>query len=277
MVKPVLVGNGSIRRPREIDTWRHSVTAPDGDGQSMAKLTDIIRKFTPLFALRGYRSLRGRWDRNDLLINRDAEPSPLVTDVFATIREIPGYCTYDDSVAFTIILGVQAAMGLTGDVLEIGSYHGRSAVVLAGLLRENERFMAIDSFDMEGGDDYPDKPTPERLRSNLKKSLPTFDLERLDIVVGDSTMIDLPAARRFRFIHIDGGHSYDVVKADLGLASSHLLQGGVIALDDYHHARWPEVTRAADDFRAKRPDWTTVADVSRYGDSGRKLYFSLNG
>ncbi len=45
-----------------------------------------------------------------------------------------------------------------------------------------------------------------------------------------------------RFFSIDGGHWKAIVRNDLRLAENTLADDGVIALDDYCRAQWPEVT-----------------------------------
>jgi hypothetical protein len=55
-------------------------------------------------------------------------------------------------------------------------------------------------------------------------------------------------------IHIDGGHDYDSVSADLRLWWSLLPPGGIFVCDDYFdNGMWPEVKKAVDDFIFKIP------------------------
>ena len=209
----------------------------------MSRAKAIVKRGTPIFAQRAYRSMWGRWDRNDLLLNADAMPGPMV-DIFNSIRDVPGYFTYDDCVAFTLALGIQTAAGLHGDIFEIGSYRGRSTAVLAKQLRPGERLFVCDTFEnpdpATGG--YPDKPSPSRLMAHLRDAVPELTDDQIEIIEGYSTAIAFAPGQRFRFIHIDGGHQYDVARSDLDLAVRHLLTGGLIVLDDYHHPWYPDVT-----------------------------------
>jgi hypothetical protein len=50
------------------------------------------------------------------------------------------------------------------------------------------------------------------------------------------------------------------------------VPAGVIAVDDYDHPQWPDVSRAVHDFLAETPDLSPIADMNRRGESGRKLY-----
>lgn len=45
-----------------------------------------------------------------------------------------------------------------------------------------------------------------------------------------------------RLFSVDGGHWLDIVVNDLVLAEEVLAEHGVIALDDFHRAEWPEVS-----------------------------------
>jgi hypothetical protein len=46
---------------------------------------------------------------------------------------------------------------------------------------------------------------------------------------------------KIRFFSVDGGHWEEIVQNDLKLASELLLDGGVIAIDDYLRPGWPGV------------------------------------
>jgi hypothetical protein len=78
---------------------------------------------------------------------------------------------------------------------------------------------------------------------------------------------------KLRFVHIDGGHTHDVALHDLRLAAKHLAPNGIIAVDDYKHPVWHEVTTAVDAFLAES-GFRVLADVNRWAESGRKLYLS---
>ena len=51
-----------------------------------------------------------------------------------------------------------------------------------------------------------------------------------------------------RIFSVDGGHLYHHVAHDLPLALSALAPGGVIVVDDFCNAEWPDVTSATYDF-----------------------------
>jgi predicted O-methyltransferase YrrM len=216
---------------------------------------------------------KGRVNPDTTTFARDARPGPTAR-TFNAMRGMPGWFTYDDAAHFTVILGLQKAIGVTGDILEIGPFHGRSTIVLAQHLQPGETLTVCDPFQI--GEVYvADPPTPAGLRSNIAKVVPTFDQAQLEIVEAYSTDLELPATRTFRFIHVDGSHERNDVLHDLRTVRPHLAPGGIIVADDYEHPDWPGVTEAIEAFRAEAPELVEVADLNRHAESGRKLYLML--
>lgn len=201
----------------------------------------------------------------------EAKPGPLATGLFARIKSIPGWFTYDDCVHFHLVLSMQSYLGVKGDMLEIGSYHGRSTACMAAYLQPGERLVVCDAFEQPTDDAYHDKPSPTRLRHNLLLVNPDLDWAQVDVRVGLSSELELGKAR-FRFIHIDGGHSREVALADMRLCAAHLAPQGVMVMDDYENRYWPGVTAAVDLFLAEYSNFTALADLNRHGAIGRKIY-----
>lgn len=201
-----------------------------------------------------------------------AIPGSLVSDVFDKIRLMPGWFNFDDCSHFTLVLGMQHFLGVTGDLLEIGSFHGRSTCVLAHCMQPGEKLVVCDAFERASDGHYHVHATRERLLTNLRLVNP--DLAPNAIVVHEcySTDLKLDSSQRFRFAHVDGGHSKDIALHDLKLCAAHMLPGGVIAVDDYAHRDFPEVSEAVDEFLAERLDYRVLADLNRDGAIGRKIY-----
>jgi predicted O-methyltransferase YrrM len=195
-----------------------------------------------------------------------------MVEVFDRIRTLPGWFNADDCAHFHLILSMQSLNGLHGDLLEIGSYHGRSAGVLAASLQPGERLVVCDAFEAPVDDPYPTVCTPERLWSNLVRVVPALDRNAVEIHACWSHQLDLPAEPRFRFAHVDGGHRKEDALYDLRLSAERLLPGGVMAVDDYRHYRYPGVTEAVDTFLYERGEFSVLADLNRRGAIGRKIY-----
>ncbi len=200
------------------------------------------------------------------------EPGPLITDVFSRLRDIPGWFTVDDCGHFFLILSYQSAVGITGDMLEIGSYFGRSTALMATCLKQGENIVVCDAFGLDTNDSYGKKPTPEELIANIECVNQGINRDRIVIHECMSNDLQLDTEERFRFIHIDGGHSAEQVYSDLNLCSKHLLAGGIMVVDDYHNDYWPDVTPGTDRFLDERNTFRVLADLNRHGSRGRKLY-----
>tara|TARA_Y100001938_G_C8098038_1_gene439470 strand:- start:652 stop:1239 length:588 start_codon:yes stop_codon:yes gene_type:complete len=76
------------------------------------------------------------------------------------------------------------------------------------------------------------------------------------LVSGDSTQVlnDEFFEKEFGdgvdFFHVDGGHTYHVARSDMESAMSHMNEGSVMIVDDYHSLQCPlkTVDEAVDDF-----------------------------
>lgn len=229
----------------------------------------MAKQVLPSNVQRAYRAYRGRWDRNDPLFGLESKVGPLAS-LYDEIKALPGYFTYDDAVAFTLLLQTQNVSRVTGDLLEIGSYHGRSTVVIGRCALPGDRLIVCDTFEQPAEETYPDPPSPERLERTLARLAP--NLKRVDIRASRSDELNLDGLT-LRFAHIDGGHSYQVALHDLRFAAAHLGSNGIIAVDDYQHPNWRDVTHAVDTFVAES-EFEVVADVNRWAESGRKIYLS---
>jgi predicted O-methyltransferase YrrM len=205
---------------------------------------------------------------------RDLGIAGPVVEVFEKLKPIPGWFNVDDCAHFSLLLAQQSMFGLRGDLLEIGSYHGRSTALLAARLQEGERVVVCDAFESETEDSYAERPSPETLMRNLRRVTPSLEAARVEIHECFSNDLELAPDRQFRFIHIDGGHSREQALFDLELCSRHLLPGGTIVMDDYEHPNWPGVTEATDAFLAQRREFAVLADLNRHGALGRKIYLN---
>jgi methyltransferase family protein len=210
--------------------------------------------------------------RNGTSFGEGARPSRLITDVFERIRSLPGWFNVDDCAHFHLILSLQTSLGMVGDLLEIGSYHGRSTCMLAYSLQPPERLVVCDAFDQPTDEPYRDRPTESGLMANLLSVAPSLRPAQVRIVRGYSRDLAFEANQAFRFAHIDGGHAYDTVTCDLLLVAANIMPRGVIAVDDYENRMFPAVTRAVDDFLGARADYSVLADLNRHGAIGRKIY-----
>ncbi|MFJ8623843.1 class I SAM-dependent methyltransferase [Kitasatospora sp. NPDC093550] len=174
-----------------------------------------------------------------------ARPAPLKRD------DIPGWFFSLDRAAFAHLLTAQSAAGVTGDILELGSYLGRSAVLLGDHLRPGERLTVCDLFDSEAGDEDNAAEMAMSYRKTLTRSAfeanyLAFHRELPEIVQAPTSVLAdgrIPAGS-CRFVHVDASHLYEHVAGDIAVARAALAENGLVALDDYRSEHTPGVSAA---------------------------------
>lgn len=160
-------------------------------------------------------------------------------------RTVGGFLSRIDAEILRSILVAQNNGGLTGSVAEIGVHHGRSFILLCLGLLEGEKAYCVDIFDNQQlNTDASGRGDRAILESNLRRfgvapEQVTIDPRSSDRVHPADLISRVGPIRLFS---IDGGHWLDIVVNDLILAEEVLAEYGVIALDDFHRAEWPEVS-----------------------------------
>ena len=160
-------------------------------------------------------------------------------------KTIAGWLSRIDAEILRSILTAQNTSGLSGSVAEIGVHHGRSFILLCLGLVEGEKAYCVDIFDDQhlnrDGSGRGDRVV---LEGNLRRFGIAPEQVRIDPrsseLVHPADLISQVGA--IRLFSIDGGHWLDIVVNDLILAEDVLADYGVIALDDFHRAEWPDVS-----------------------------------
>ena len=128
---------------------------------------------------------------------------------------------------------------LEGDVVEVGSWQGRSSTFLARAVKEsrNGKFYAIDHFGGNVGKEefYAINGSMDSLKDNFNWNLSKFGLldtvNLLDMV--NTEACEKIKGRKVRFLFIDGDHTKDGVKKDIELFFPRLEKGSRVVFDDY--------------------------------------------
>ncbi|MFJ3789777.1 class I SAM-dependent methyltransferase [Kitasatospora sp. NPDC090091] len=175
--------------------------------------------------------------------HRPAEP--------AVLDDVPGWFWDHDRHLFEWFLTRQEKAGVTGDLLEMGAYLGRSAIVIGNHLQPSESFTVCDLFDSDAPDDENAAEMEMSYRKTLTRSAfeenyLSFHDELPEIIQAPTSTLAggrIPAGA-FRFIHIDASHLYEHVVGDLQVARVALQPEGVVVLDDYRSAHTPGVAAA---------------------------------
>ncbi|MEV7781876.1 class I SAM-dependent methyltransferase [Kitasatospora sp. NPDC088351] len=174
---------------------------------------------------------------------RPAEP--------ASLNDVPGWFWEHDRHLFEWFLNRQEKAGVTGDLLEMGAYLGRSAIVIGSHLQPGKAFTVCDLFDS----DAPDDENAAEMDASYRKTLTRSAFENNYLAFHDRLpeIIQAPTstlaggripAGAFRFIHIDASHLYEHVVGDLQVARTALRSDGVVVLDDYRSQHTPGVAAA---------------------------------
>lgn len=123
------------------------------------------------------------------------------------------------------------------DVLEIGSYCGRSTVCLAQTANSVD---AVDTFDGRG------TPAPADTLGLFQSALAEWGVQnRVTAHRGQSRQV-VPTLGQFDLAFVDGAHDLRSVLGDARLALGRLRPGGLLCFHDYRNVTDPEVTEAVE-------------------------------
>jgi hypothetical protein len=155
----------------------------------------------------------------------------------------------------------QSALGIAGDLLEIGTFEGRFFVAMALLLRGGEHALGIDVFT------WPSPAVYDHLLENCAAAeldAARFTAWKVDTrtVTPSDLRARLPAGKA-RFIHVDGEHVADCLRHDLELAHAVLHPDGVIALDDMLHPGYPTLVATVLEYLVRNPQMRVFCIVDR--------------
>lgn len=185
-------------------------------------------------------------------------------------KYVNGWLQRVDAEIIGSILEFQIQQGIAGGCVEIGVHHGKSFIPLCMALRDDELALCVDIFDDQSKNlDTSGKGDFNSFQANLAK----FHIDPLKTRVfkGSSENVNpdyiLQQVGPVRFFSVDGGHWNSIVQNDLRLAEKTLAQGGVIALDDYCRAEWPDVTAGYSLWQEN-----TGSDIIPFASGSNKLF-----
>lgn len=136
-------------------------------------------------------------------------------------------------VAWYALFALQARLGIAGDILEMGVEHGGTAFLEAIALGTDE---TLDLIDLRKSPRFAEKF--EVLPPDLAARI------RFHECSTRSPELEAVAARQYRFVHIDAGHSRQDVLGDIRRFAGCVGPDGILVLDDVFEIRWPGVTEA---------------------------------
>lgn len=168
------------------------------------------------------------------------------------IEKVEGWLDPDAISIITKLNQAQKEFDIKGHVGEIGVHHGKLFILLYLLTRQNENGIAVDIFDKQYLNvDQSGKGDLEKFLQNLE----TFakDKQKLKIISSDSTQVSSDDIKKavggeLRLFSVDGGHTPEITKNDLRIASKSICEGGVIVLDDCFNGLFPGVSEGTNQF-----------------------------
>ena len=155
----------------------------------------------------------------------------------------------------------QSALGVAGELVEIGTFEGRFFIAMALGLAPGEKAVGIDRFD------WPDAGVEDRFVANCVAHGISPDrylrwkADSREISTGD--LRKKLGERPVRFVHIDSHHSRDCLTNDLDLVHGVLHRDGIICLDDMLHPGYPMVVKAVFDYLARHPAMRLLCIIDR--------------
>ena len=155
----------------------------------------------------------------------------LAKDWVALAASVEGQLT-DREVRFLALLAAEPTA--RGEILEIGSFKGKSTIILAKAmaLAGQARLVAVDPMTCPAITDPklgPAKSSWGDFQANLERAGVKNAVEFHQMYSHD---LAKDWHRKIRLLWIDGDHTYAGVKADFDMFSRHLANGAIVALHD---------------------------------------------
>ncbi len=146
-----------------------------------------------------------------------------------------------------------AKLAADKDVLEIGSYCGRSTICLAQAAKS---VCAVDPFDGRA------TTAPRDTLAEFVGNLVTYGvMPKVTTYKGQSDMVVPDIRTTFDLAFIDGNHTQDAVRRDAEMARGKLNPGGLLAFHDYGRPGDEGVTAAVDSIIRDGASLLDVADT----------------
>jgi hypothetical protein len=215
-----------------------------------------------------------------------------IASLFRHAELIPGMCDHEKIRALYEI----SRRCPTGDIVEIGSWWGKSAFVLARLAYcyEIGKLLCVDPWSNEHLIQNDEKGLVDRIPISADEALTVFQINLLPYANGKVNYLRMPstdASRHYRnhsavqtatfgetiysghiaILHIDGNHSYANAHADVASWSNLVVPGGWIIIDDYIWPYGDGPQKVGDEFLAANHEKVDVAFVM-----GSALFIQLS-
>lgn len=136
-----------------------------------------------------------------------------------------------------LLFTVASSLTLPGCIVEIGSYHGKSTIILGAAAKQHQRM--VYAVDPHPAWTEPDGVTQHGAEDRVKFLANLVQSGLTDVIVP----VGLPSAiagagwqESIGLLWIDGNHSYEAVSEDIAVWVKHVAPNGYIAFHDTAHA-----------------------------------------
>ena len=183
-----------------------------------------------------------------------------------------------------------------GQIVEIGSFRGRSTIVLSRAAAEGVQIVAIDPHG--GGDRGPQEITPDAERGNEDNRVFRANLDRAGVngrvrhvrLMSDEAHAEVDGP--IDMLYVDGAHRYAPARDDIAAWGARVPVGGTLLVHDAYNAigvmlaqlrllffssRWRYVGRSRSLAQYRRQDLSAAARVANaLRQAGHIPYFGRN-
>jgi len=167
----------------------------------------------------------------------------------ATLDDIPGWFFGQDQALISWFLERQNRLAISGDLLELGAYLGKSAILIGQYRVDDQRLTVCDLFE-DAAQDRDNDGEMRQYRSTLtrlafERNYLAFHAALPTIVQGPtSTISSHVAPQSCRFAHVDASHLYEHVEADIKACRVVMHAEALLVCDDFRAAHTPGVAAA---------------------------------
>ena len=161
---------------------------------------------------------------------------------------VVGWFYWIDHVIFHELLK-NVQKDITGDIAELGTANGKSAIAISNYKRQSDNLYLFDisqEFAESANTNIIHYGTPHNIHWHVQDS---YSMTSDDIKVN-----------KLRFMHIDGAHEHTPVLKDILNFSQHVADNGVMVLDDFNDPEYIGVQSAVIHFLLENQKWVMFAN-----------------
>lgn len=153
------------------------------------------------------------------------------------------------------LFSIAYMQNLRGNVVEIGSFQGKSTFFLGSAVKlsKNGKMFAIDHFKGNKGKEkfyVVNEPDLSDLENGFKKNIKLANLQDTVELINkpNNVAADQIEDNSIRLLYIDGDHTEEGVKSDLALFEKKLKNKAIIIFDDYDSVNFYGLVKVVNNF-----------------------------